>query len=105
DATQTHQSHPKALEEGARARGVELLVVGIHQREEIATAIDFAKASGAQAVNVLASPLLSNSRRTIFERMASLRLPAIYQWAEMADEGGFAAYGPRLIPLYRQYAR
>ena len=32
---------------------------------------------------------------------AALRLPAIYQWAEMAEEGGFTAYGPRLIDVFR----
>ena len=45
DATQTPPSHTKALQDAARARGVELLVVGVHRREEIATAIDAAKAS------------------------------------------------------------
>ena len=25
-----------------------------------------------------------------------MRLPAIYEWPETAEEGGFAAYGPRL---------
>ena len=34
-----------------------------------------------------------------------LRLPAIYQWPEMAEEGGLAAYGPRLTEVYRQVAR
>jgi putative tryptophan/tyrosine transport system substrate-binding protein len=34
-----------------------------------------------------------------------LRLPAIYQWPEMAEEGGLAAYGPRLTQIYRQEAR
>ena len=105
DARQTRQSHTKALQDAARVRGVELSVVGIERPEQIAPAIDAAKASGAQAVNVLASPLWYSSRGTIFERMAATRLPAIYQWVEMADEGGFAAYGPRLIPIYRQYAR
>ena len=103
DARQTRQSHTKALQDAARVRGVELSVVGIERPEQIAPAIDAAKASGAQAVNVLASPLWYSSG--IFERMAATRLPAIYQWVEMADEGGFAAYGPRLIPIYRQYAR
>ena len=105
DARQTRQSHTKALQDAARVRGVELSVVGVERPEQIAPAIDAAKASGAQAVNVLASPLWYSSRGTIFERMAATRLPAIYQWVEMADEGGFAAYGPRLIPIYRQYAR
>jgi putative ABC transport system substrate-binding protein len=36
--------------------------------------------------------------------MASVRLPAIYQWPEMAEEGGLIAYGPRFVTLYRQQA-
>jgi len=31
---------------------------------------------------------------------AALRLPAIYEWPETAEEGGFAAYGPRLSQLF-----
>jgi ABC-type uncharacterized transport system substrate-binding protein len=30
-----------------------------------------------------------------------LRLPAIYQWPEVAEEGGFIGYGPRIVQLYR----
>jgi len=35
------------------------------------------------------------------ERVAALRMPAMYQWPEVAEEGGFAAYGPRFLQLYR----
>jgi len=38
-------------------------------------------------------------------RAAALHLPAIYQWPEMAEEGGFAAYGPRITQWFRQLAR
>jgi putative ABC transport system substrate-binding protein len=34
------------------------------------------------------------------DRVAALRLPAIYEWPETAEEGGFAAYGPRLDQLF-----
>ena len=105
DAPQTPQSHTKALQEAARKGGIELLIFGVAQPEQIKSAIDAAKASGAQAVNVLASPFLSGHHRLIIERMAALRLPAIYQFPELADAGGFAAYGPRLIPIFRQQAR
>ena len=79
--------------------------MGRDRPQEIAPAIEAAKASGAQAVIVLASAPLSGNRRIIFERMAALRLPAIYQWAEMADEGGLMAYGPRVDETFRQRAR
>ena len=26
----------------------------------------------------------------------------MYQWPEVADEGGFAAYGPSLVQVYRE---
>ena len=34
------------------------------------------------------------------ERAAAAHLPTIYQFPEMAEEGGFAAYGPRLRQLF-----
>ena len=105
DLTQTPQSHIKALQDAARSRGVELSVFGVARSEDIASAIDAAKTSGAQAVNVLAASLLSANRRLIIERMGALRLPAMYQWPEIAEEGGFAAYGPRQTLLFRQRAQ
>jgi putative ABC transport system substrate-binding protein len=45
--------------------------------------------------------MLDGNRWLIAERVAALRLPAIYQWPEMAEEGGFAAYGPRLTDILR----
>jgi putative ABC transport system substrate-binding protein len=54
---------------------------------------------------VLAFPLFSDNRRIIFETAMALRLPAIYEWAEMAEEGGLIAYGARNTEIYRQRAR
>ena len=31
-------------------------------------------------------------------------MPAIYQFPESAEQGGFAGYGPRLEQIYRQVA-
>ena len=50
---------------------------------------------------MLGSSLLFNNRPIIFERVAALRLPAIYQWPEMADQGGLIGYGPLIVQLYR----
>jgi putative ABC transport system substrate-binding protein len=64
-------------------------------------AINAAKAADAAALNVLASSLLWNNRQVIFECVATLRLPAIYQWPEMAEASGLVGYGPRIVQLYR----
>jgi putative ABC transport system substrate-binding protein len=35
------------------------------------------------------------------QRVAVLHLPAIYQFPEEAEEGGFVAYGPRVVKVFR----
>jgi putative tryptophan/tyrosine transport system substrate-binding protein len=89
-----------ALEQTARARNIELSIHRIASGAEIAAAIDMAQASGAAALNVLASPMLHANRQLIMDRVATLRLPTMYQWPETAEEGGFVSYGPRLSDLF-----
>jgi putative ABC transport system substrate-binding protein len=105
DSRVTPAHHLQTLQEGARARGVELSVFGVTKLEEIAPAIESAKTWGAQALNVLATPLFFNNSGLIIERVTALRLPTIYQWPDMAERGGFAGYGPRFTEIYRQRAR
>jgi putative ABC transport system substrate-binding protein len=105
DPTFTDPGQLQLLEDAARARGVEFLVLTAGKEAEIAPAMDKAKASGATALNVLSAPLFSMNRRVVIERAAALRLPAIYEWPEMAEEGGLIAYGPSLSSMYRQAAR
>jgi ABC-type uncharacterized transport system substrate-binding protein len=105
DPTVTPLRHTESLQQAARARGIELSVFAAARPEAIGSALDAAKASGAEAVNVLATPLFGNNAQLVIERVAALRLPAIYQWPEIAEEDGFAAYGPRLLSFIRQRAR
>jgi putative ABC transport system substrate-binding protein len=102
DAHTTTPRHLQLLQDAARARGAECSIHGVANSEEVVPAIDAAKASGVAALNVLASPLLFANRRVIIERAARLRLPAVYQFPEMAEEGGLLAYGPRLIQMFRE---
>jgi putative ABC transport system substrate-binding protein len=36
------------------------------------------------------------------DRVAAAHLPTIYEWPETAEEGGFAAYGPRVGQLFAE---
>jgi putative ABC transport system substrate-binding protein len=101
DMNTTTPQHLQSLQEAARRRGVELLAQRITRSEEVVPALDAAQAGNVAAINVLASPLLFANRRAIIERTAVLRLPAMYQWPEIAEEGGFIAYGPHLIETFR----
>ena len=89
------------LQDAARARNIELSIHRVASGVEIAAAIDMAQASGAAALNVLASPILYASRQIIMDRVAALRLPTMFIFPEDAEDGGFVGYGPRLMELWR----
>ena len=105
DPTLTPPAQLSALQNATRTRGVEVAVFEARAPEQIAPMMDEAKAWGAAALNVLSTPLFSFNRRIVIERAAALGLPAIYEWPEMAEEGGLIGYGARLPLLYRQVAR
>ena len=102
DPTATAPERLEALKNDARTNGVELSTYIAATPEEIAPALDAAKAWGAEGLNVLASGLFNANQQRIIERVGAVPLPAIYQWPEMAEEGGLAAYGPRYESIYRE---
>ena len=95
DSNTTTDAKLQTMQEAARAHGVDLSIHRVTTGAEIVAAIDMAWELGARALNVLASPILYANHLSIMDRVAALRMPAIYQWPEMAEEGGFAGYGPR----------
>jgi putative ABC transport system substrate-binding protein len=101
DSETTAHARLDALKEAARARDIELSIDRIARPEDIPAVIDAAKASGAEALNVLSSAILYGNRQIVMQCVAALRLPAIYPFPEAAEEGGFLGYGPRLIQIYR----
>ncbi|MBR0937407.1 ABC transporter substrate-binding protein [Bradyrhizobium jicamae] len=105
DPATTSSEQSQALQKLSEAQGVELSIHWAAKVDAIADAIDAAYHAQAQAINVLATPLLFNNRQIILDRVRTLRLPAIYQWPETAEEGGFTAYGPRFTQMYRQAAQ
>jgi putative tryptophan/tyrosine transport system substrate-binding protein len=102
DSRTTAPPQLEALQNAARARGVELSMHLVMTSDEIVAAVDAAKNAGAAALNVLATALFQANSQTIIRRVAELRLPAIYQWPEMVEGGGLLAYGPRLVQIWRQ---
>jgi len=102
DVNYTKFAKLETLQEAARAHNIEFSIHRVARGEEIAAAIDSAQASGATALNVISSPLFASYRQLIMERAAVAHLPTIYELAEVAEEGGFAAYGPSLIDVFRE---
>ena len=93
----------RSLQNAAQERGIELSVHQIAEPDEIPDALEAAKDSGAAAINVLSSPLLLRKSPDYHStRRAKLRLPAIYQFPEVAEEGGLIGYGPSIIRMFRE---
>jgi putative ABC transport system substrate-binding protein len=101
DSNATAPLKLQALEQAARTRNVELSTHQIARPQEIPAAIEAAKAAGAEGLNVMASPILIGNHKIIIQQVAALRLPAIYQAPDEAEAGGFVAYGPRFVQIFR----
>ena len=93
--------HLSALHAAARSLKVELKILEVRRLEDLDRAFEAARAWRAEALNVLASPLLHTLRRPIIDRAARHGLTAIYQWGEIAREGGLMSYGPTILDVMR----
>ena len=93
-----------ATEDAARSLSVKLQVLEVRGRADLPRVFQAAKSGRAEALNVLASPLLSTLQQAIIDLAASHRLPAIYPWKEHAEAGGLVSYGPSLEGIWRQSA-
>jgi ABC transporter substrate binding protein len=78
---------------------------GLHSGNACTDRASDGRGQGIGRHRVLSAPLFSFNRRIVIERCAALRLPAIYEWPEMAEEGGLIGYGPRLTLIYGQLSR
>jgi hypothetical protein len=70
--SQTTPQHMQDLQAAARSRKVELSISTIARPDELVPAIDAAKASGAEALNFLASPMFLANRQIIVEHVAAV---------------------------------
>jgi putative tryptophan/tyrosine transport system substrate-binding protein len=76
----------------AHALGVELQTVDIHLPTDLAPAFASLRAGGAEAINVLSSPMLFGSREELGRLSLTYKLPAICEWRAMAEAGCVASY-------------
>ena len=103
DPNATAPEQLRALQDAAQLRRIELSTHIASTAEEIIPALNAAQMAGRpEMLNVLASGLFNLNSQLIIDRTAVLRLPAIYQWPEIAEAGGLVAYGPRYVEIYRK---
>jgi putative ABC transport system substrate-binding protein len=83
------------------AFGVKLQYLDVLGPKDIETAFRAASKGRAEAVLVLAGPMLNSNRTQIADLAAKNRLPAIYERAEFMNAGGLMFYGASISEMFR----
>jgi putative tryptophan/tyrosine transport system substrate-binding protein len=94
-----------SLDNVASELGLEIITREIRRTDDIVPAIDALAAAHVLAINVLSSPSTWAGRKLIIDRTRDLRLPTIYQFPELAHQGGLIGFGPSLDEAIRLLAR
>jgi len=100
----TAEQRFKEAEVAAKGLGLRLQFLGAKGAEDLESAFDAAKRSGAQAVIAHPSTFVVTNRARIIDLAAKHRLPAIYSSTEAAEAGGLMSYGPDIVDNYRRAA-
>jgi len=93
----------REIELAAGVLGVKLQYLDILASKDVETAFEAARTGRADAVLILASPLLTQ-RKQIADRALTSRIPAIYDRREFVDTGGLMSYGVNISDLDRRAA-
>jgi putative tryptophan/tyrosine transport system substrate-binding protein len=104
DPANTVPARLRAIADRARVLGVELQTVDVHGPADIVPAFTSFRAGGAEAIDILASPLLFGLREELGRLSLSYRLPAICQFRQAVEAGCLAAYGIKLSEAYAMVA-
>ena len=72
--------------------------------KDIESAFGAASNGRANAVLVLASPILNSRRPQVVELAVKRRLPAVYDRREFVEDGGLMSYGVSVVDLDRRVA-
>jgi len=94
----------KETELAAGVFGVQLHYLEVGGSKDLDTAFRTASSARADAVLVLASPVLLSQRAQVTELALKSRLPAIYYTVEFVHSGGLMSYGVSAIDLFRRSA-
>src|SRR5262249_37186168 len=83
-----------AIESAARQMLMTLHVVDVRQSGELGAAFETMRRERADALILVADPLLFAERPTITQLAARHRLPAVYETRLFPEAGGLLSYGP-----------
>ena len=92
------------VRQAARAAGIQLHITAPPGPEGYDRIFDTMARARVDAVLVLSFPRFNYEHPRIIEAAAKRRIPAMYEWGEIARDGGLLAYGPVIAELNRRVA-
>jgi putative ABC transport system substrate-binding protein len=104
DPASSNEARVDTIAEMARTLGIELQTVDVESPADFAAAFASFRESGAEGLDILASPLLANFQRELGRLALEYKLPAICQFREMAEAGCLASYGVKRPEMYAMVA-
>jgi putative ABC transport system substrate-binding protein len=92
----------KDVQDAARAKGLQLLVLDARTEPEIDAAFRSIVSLRAGALLVASDPVLNNLRERFVALASRYAVPTFYEFRESVAIGGLASYGPNQVDLYHQ---
>jgi putative tryptophan/tyrosine transport system substrate-binding protein len=89
------------IRQAAQARGVEVFPKELEGVQDLASAFDYSKDAGAQALIFITDNLMFGRRKEIAALALSHHLPSIHSFTPEVEDGGLMSYGPDLGESYR----
>ena len=88
----------------ARILGLEAELLDVSSREELLAVFETAERLAIDAILVSVDVVTQAHAQLIIERIAQMRIPAVYASKEFVDIGGLMTYSPSYVHLYHRAA-
>ena len=96
-----NKAEVKAMQEAAARLGLKFQSEEVRSRDELAVKLDAIGWDGTQSLLNSGDTLLGGETRTIAERAAKLKIPALFEDRYFVEMGGLMSYGPNYRKLHR----
>jgi putative ABC transport system substrate-binding protein len=94
----------RAAEVEAKRLGMQIVPLGVHAPDDFDAAFAAMTEKPPDAILMVTDVLTLLNRKRVIDFAAAHRLPAIYEYAFLAHDGGLMAYGPNLDAIFDRAA-
>jgi len=94
----------EASAKAARELGISVLAVGVREPDDFNEAFALMESERPDAILMVADSLTNLNRKRVFEFAAVRKIPAIYEYDFLAQDGGLMSYGPDVKESFERTA-